>query len=78
MFPELKFTPDRIDSLARFVADFSLAGMRDLVQNGTAYDGARALAPPGKSTVEGWEVFLKPLEFEGISSVYAGRRPIFA
>ena len=39
MFPELKFTPDRIDSLARFVADFSLAGMRDLVQNGTAYDG---------------------------------------
>ena len=39
---------------------------------------SRALAPPGKSTVEGWEVFLKPLEFEGISSVYAGRRPIFA
>ncbi len=39
MFPELKFTPDRIDSLARFVADFSLAGMRDLVQNGAVYDG---------------------------------------
>jgi hypothetical protein len=39
---------------------------------------SRAFAPPGKSTVEGWEVFLKPLEFEGISRAYAGRRPLFA
>jgi AcrR family transcriptional regulator len=34
MFPELQFTPDRIESMAEFVADFSLAGMRALVQNG--------------------------------------------
>ena len=39
MFPELKFTPDRIDRLAEFVTDFSLAGMRDLVQNWKEYDG---------------------------------------
>jgi len=33
MFPDLKFTPERIDSMAQFVADFTLAGMRALVQN---------------------------------------------
>jgi AcrR family transcriptional regulator len=39
MFPELKFTPERIDSLAEFVADFSLAGMRALMQNGKGCEG---------------------------------------
>jgi len=33
MFPELPFTPERIDKVAEFVADFSLAGIRALVQN---------------------------------------------
>jgi hypothetical protein len=33
MFPELQFTPERIDWMAEFIADFSLAGMRALVQN---------------------------------------------
>lgn len=33
MFPELQLTPERIDRMAAFIADFSLAGMRALVQN---------------------------------------------
>jgi len=33
MFPKLKFTPESIDWMANFIADFSLAGMRALVQN---------------------------------------------
>lgn len=39
MFPELKFTPERIDIMADFVADFSLAGMRALVQNRNGFEG---------------------------------------
>jgi AcrR family transcriptional regulator len=39
MFPELQFTPERIDNMADFVADFSLAGMRALVQDGKGYEG---------------------------------------
>ena len=34
MFPELKYTPERIDDMARFVADFTLAGIRALAQDG--------------------------------------------
>ena len=40
MFPELQFTPERIDNLAEFVADFSLAGLRALVQNKEGCEGA--------------------------------------
>ena len=32
MLPELKFTPERIDKMAELIADFSLAGIRALVQ----------------------------------------------
>ncbi len=46
MFPELKFTPDRIDRMAEFVTDFSLAGMRDLVQNGKEYGGVLGARVP--------------------------------
>ncbi|MGD0223127.1 MAG: CerR family C-terminal domain-containing protein [Terriglobia bacterium] len=46
MFPELKFTPDRIDRMADFVTDFSLAGMRDLVQNGKEYGGVLGARAP--------------------------------
>jgi AcrR family transcriptional regulator len=35
LFPEVKYTPERIDSLAQFVADFTLAGIRALVQDST-------------------------------------------
>ncbi len=38
MFPELQFTPERIDFMADFVADFSLAGMRALAQDGKGYE----------------------------------------
>lgn len=40
MFPELQFTPERIDMMAEFVAEFSLAGIRALVQNKKGCDGA--------------------------------------
>jgi len=33
MFPELQFTPERIDQVADFVTEYSLAGIRALVQN---------------------------------------------
>jgi len=33
MFPELRFTPEVIDGIAGFVADFSLAGMRAVAQD---------------------------------------------
>ncbi len=39
MFPELKITPERIDEIADFVADFSLAGIRALVQNKKECEG---------------------------------------
>jgi len=39
MFPELQFTPERMDWMAEFVADFSLAGMRAQVQNEKGYEG---------------------------------------
>ena len=39
MFPELQFTPERIDRMAEFVTEFSLAGMRALVQNKKGHDG---------------------------------------
>jgi len=36
---ELQFTPERIDRMAEFVADFSLAGIRALVQNKKGCEG---------------------------------------
>jgi TetR/AcrR family transcriptional regulator, regulator of cefoperazone and chloramphenicol sensitivity len=39
MFPELKFTPERVEAMAEFVADFSLAGIRALVQKKRGYKG---------------------------------------
>jgi AcrR family transcriptional regulator len=42
MFPELVYTPERIDSMAESVADFSLAGIRALGQNKNG--GERVLA----------------------------------
>jgi TetR/AcrR family transcriptional regulator, regulator of cefoperazone and chloramphenicol sensitivity len=38
MFPKLKFTPALVDQMAEFVANFSLAGMRSLAQNGQGFD----------------------------------------
>lgn len=45
MFPELQFTPERIDKMAEFVTDFSLAGIRAVGQNEKGREavlGARA------------------------------------
>jgi TetR/AcrR family transcriptional regulator, regulator of cefoperazone and chloramphenicol sensitivity len=39
MFPELQFTPERIDEMAQFVADFALAGLRAVAQNKTKCEG---------------------------------------
>ena len=39
MFPEQQITRERIHSLGEFVTDFSLAGMRALVQNNKGWDG---------------------------------------
>lgn len=39
MFPELQFTPERINMMAEFVADFSLAGIRALGQNEKGHEG---------------------------------------
>jgi AcrR family transcriptional regulator len=47
MFPELQFTPERIDKLAEFVADFSLAGMRALVSGRADCDGVLRNLVPG-------------------------------
>ena len=44
MFPEMQYTPERIDGMAEFVADFSLAGIRALVQNKKGCE--RALGTP--------------------------------
>lgn len=38
MLPELKFTPERIDGMAEFIADFSLAGIRALAQKEQGQD----------------------------------------
>lgn len=40
MFPELRYTPERIDGVAEFVADFSLAGMRALAKEKKSYERA--------------------------------------
>jgi len=40
MFPELAYTPERIDSMAEFIADFALAGLRAIGQRKEGRDGA--------------------------------------
>jgi AcrR family transcriptional regulator len=40
MFPELRFTPEVIDGIAEFVANFSLAGMRAVAQEEKGYERA--------------------------------------
>jgi hypothetical protein len=35
MYPGFEYTPERIDNIAEFVADYSLAGLRGLNQNKT-------------------------------------------
>jgi TetR/AcrR family transcriptional regulator, regulator of cefoperazone and chloramphenicol sensitivity len=41
MVPELKYTPETIENLVKFVADFSLAGMRALVEESKEHDRAQ-------------------------------------